>query len=237
MGSETTSLAWRTLVLEGRGDGRMTNRLYELSREVVRFQRVTEHLEAVLEGLADPGLQMRARIEAGTRQAPGRRTKPRPLDKLEGLGVRRAPTEPVQRQPHSGERQAERPVAQDQRLGRHNRRAYRNREHLRDELPLHAGARLEVWVPGRAARHGSELHRALRGLQAHRVAVRIAERCTTPCATIAIAHAACVASPRPRLGAPAAFRCWWFTLRFAHRQKATVHLWRRRALIRITRTF
>jgi magnesium transporter len=35
----------------------MTNRLYELSREVVRFQRVTEHLEAVLEALADPGLQ------------------------------------------------------------------------------------------------------------------------------------------------------------------------------------
>ena len=39
------------------GSGRMTNRLYELSREVVRFQRVTEHLEAVLEGLADPDLQ------------------------------------------------------------------------------------------------------------------------------------------------------------------------------------
>jgi magnesium transporter len=39
------------------GSGRMTNRLYQLSREVVRFQRVTEHLEAVLEGLADPGLQ------------------------------------------------------------------------------------------------------------------------------------------------------------------------------------
>ena len=41
----------------GRVTGRMTNRLYELSREVVRFQRVTEHLEAVLEALADPGLQ------------------------------------------------------------------------------------------------------------------------------------------------------------------------------------
>lgn len=43
------------LVLEG--DGRMTNRLYELSREVGRFLRVSEHLEAVLEGLADPGLR------------------------------------------------------------------------------------------------------------------------------------------------------------------------------------
>jgi magnesium transporter len=41
----------------GRVTGTMTNRLYELSREVVRFQRVTEHLEAVLEALADPGLQ------------------------------------------------------------------------------------------------------------------------------------------------------------------------------------
>src|SRR5215204_921638 len=46
-------------VLQGSGrvTGRMTHRLYELSREVVRFQRVTEHLEAVLEALADPGLQ------------------------------------------------------------------------------------------------------------------------------------------------------------------------------------
>jgi magnesium transporter len=41
----------------GRVTGRMTNRLYELSREVVRFQRATEHLEAVLEALADPDLQ------------------------------------------------------------------------------------------------------------------------------------------------------------------------------------
>jgi magnesium transporter len=48
------------LVLEG--DGRMTNKLYELSREVARFHRVSEHLEAVLEGLADPGL----RDEEGT---------------------------------------------------------------------------------------------------------------------------------------------------------------------------
>ena len=37
----------------GRVTGRMTDRLYELSRQVVRFQRATEHLEAVLEGLAD----------------------------------------------------------------------------------------------------------------------------------------------------------------------------------------
>ena len=42
-------------VLEG--DGRVTNRLYELSREVARFQRVTQHLEAVLEGLAHRGSQ------------------------------------------------------------------------------------------------------------------------------------------------------------------------------------
>jgi len=42
-------------VLEG--DGRVTNRLYELSREVAKFQRVTQHLEAVLEGLAHRGSQ------------------------------------------------------------------------------------------------------------------------------------------------------------------------------------
>src|SRR5215207_310051 len=36
-----------------RGSGRMTDRLYELSRQIVRFQRTTQHLEAVLESLAD----------------------------------------------------------------------------------------------------------------------------------------------------------------------------------------
>jgi magnesium transporter len=41
----------------GRVTGRMTDRLYELSRQVVRFQRTTQHLEAVLEGLADLGSQ------------------------------------------------------------------------------------------------------------------------------------------------------------------------------------
>ena len=46
-------------VLQGSGrvTSRMTNRLYELSRQVVRFQQVTEHLEAVLESLADPDSQ------------------------------------------------------------------------------------------------------------------------------------------------------------------------------------
>jgi len=43
------------LVLEG--GGRVTNRLYKLSREVAKFQRVTQHLEAVLESLAHPGSQ------------------------------------------------------------------------------------------------------------------------------------------------------------------------------------
>src|SRR5215204_4590988 len=56
------------LVLEG--DGRMTSRLYELSREVARFQRVSEHLEAVLEGLADPGLRDE---EPGSRSELGKR--------------------------------------------------------------------------------------------------------------------------------------------------------------------
>src|SRR5215207_6994202 len=37
----------------GRVTGRMTDRLYELSRQIVRFQRTTQHLEAVLESLAD----------------------------------------------------------------------------------------------------------------------------------------------------------------------------------------
>jgi magnesium transporter len=41
----------------GRVTDRMTNRLYELSREVVRFQRVTQRLEAVLESLAEPDSQ------------------------------------------------------------------------------------------------------------------------------------------------------------------------------------
>ena len=46
-------------ILKGgaRVTGRMTNRLLELSRQVVRFQRATQHLEAVLESLAEPDSQ------------------------------------------------------------------------------------------------------------------------------------------------------------------------------------
>jgi magnesium transporter len=53
-------------VLEG--DGRVTSRLYNLSREVAKFQRVTQHLEALLEGLAHPGSQ-----EPGSNSEPGMR--------------------------------------------------------------------------------------------------------------------------------------------------------------------
>jgi Mg2+ and Co2+ transporter CorA len=150
------------------------------------LHRVLDDYISVVDGLGDdlagleddvlggPGTSRLAgaRIEFGTRHAPGRRAKPRPLDKLEGIGVRGTATESVQCQPYSGERQTERPDAQNQRMGRHNRCAYRDSEHLRDELPLHAGARLELWVPLSVASHGSELRRALRGLQAYRVALR-----------------------------------------------------------------
>jgi magnesium transporter len=53
LGDDLAGLEDVVLQGSGRVTGRMTNRLYELSRQVVRFQRVTEHLEAVLEGLAD----------------------------------------------------------------------------------------------------------------------------------------------------------------------------------------
>jgi magnesium transporter len=46
-------------ILKGgaRVTGRMTDRLLELSRQVLRFQRATQHLEAVLESLAEPDSQ------------------------------------------------------------------------------------------------------------------------------------------------------------------------------------
>ena len=53
LGEDLAALEDDVLRGGGRVTGRMTNRLYELSRQVVRFQRATEHLEAVLEGLAD----------------------------------------------------------------------------------------------------------------------------------------------------------------------------------------
>ena len=57
LGEDLAGLEDDVLKGSGRVTGRMTDRLYELSRQVVRFQRTTQHLEAVLEGLADPGLQ------------------------------------------------------------------------------------------------------------------------------------------------------------------------------------
>ena len=57
LGEDLAGLEDDVLKGGGRVTGRMTNRLYELSRQVVRFQRVTQHLEAVLESLADPDSQ------------------------------------------------------------------------------------------------------------------------------------------------------------------------------------
>jgi magnesium transporter len=57
LGGDLAALEDDVLRGGGRVTGRMTDRLYELSREVIRFQRATEHLEAVLEALADPDLQ------------------------------------------------------------------------------------------------------------------------------------------------------------------------------------
>jgi magnesium transporter len=53
LGEDLAALEDDVLEGSGRVTGRMTDRLYELSRWVVRFQRTTQHLEAVLEGLAD----------------------------------------------------------------------------------------------------------------------------------------------------------------------------------------
>ena len=53
LGEDLAALEDDVLRGGGRVTGRMTDRLYELSRQVVRFQRTTQHLEAVLEGLAD----------------------------------------------------------------------------------------------------------------------------------------------------------------------------------------
>jgi magnesium transporter len=57
LGDDLAGLEDDVIKGSGRVTSRMTNRLLELSREVIRFQRASQHLEAVLEGLADPGSQ------------------------------------------------------------------------------------------------------------------------------------------------------------------------------------
>ena len=57
LGDDLAGLEDDVLQGSGRVMDRLTNRLLELSREVVRFQRVTQHLEAVLEGPTDPDFQ------------------------------------------------------------------------------------------------------------------------------------------------------------------------------------
>ncbi len=57
LGEDLAALEDDVLRGGGRVTGRMTDRLYELSRQIVRFQRTTQHLEAVLEGLADADSQ------------------------------------------------------------------------------------------------------------------------------------------------------------------------------------
>jgi GAF domain-containing protein len=93
-------------------------------------------------------------------------------DPLTGLWNYRYLRESLRReQPHPGERAPERGDAEDLRGGCADRGAHDDRRHLRHELRAHAGARLELRIPGGAGGDGRDLRRAVRLFQAHRMAL------------------------------------------------------------------
>ncbi len=175
LGEDLAALEDDVLIGSGRVTGRMTNRLYELSRQVVRFQRVTQHLEAVLEGLAEPdsqdpgsNLELAKRLDSARSRARWINSRVSEfVGLLQYLLSANLTLVSVQQNDQTRRISAWAAIIAVPTV---IASIYGMNFRYMPELYLRFG------YPVVAARHGSELHRALRDLQALRVAVRIAER-------------------------------------------------------------
>ena len=160
-----------------KGDPAVSRRIYELSREVIGFQRATQPLHLHAE-LSRGGLRQ---VRGGPRAAPTipRRERPRAAGRGAGRWVPLSAAERTDREQHPGQPAAERRDAQPDRdkpgperrgqedlgLGRHRIRPHPGRNRLRHELRAYAGADLVLRVPPGPRAHGGNLDSPLHHLQ------------------------------------------------------------------------
>ena len=141
------------------GNPGVSRRTYELSREVIEFQRAVKPLSGMLASLiagfekykVDPELQRYLRdvqdhaIEVNERV--GRLQGPPPEHPERQPYARGVAAERGGQGPLGGQYPAERRGEEDQRLGGDPVRPYAHRYRLRDELRSHAGAALGLGYP------------------------------------------------------------------------------------------
>jgi magnesium transporter len=162
------------------GNPGVSRRTYELSREVIEFQRAVKPLSGMLANLiagfekyeVDPELQRYLRdvqdhaIEVNERLQGSPPEHPERQPHAGGVAAKRGGQGPL-----GGEYPAERRGEEDQRLGGDPVRPYAGWHRLWDELRPHAGAALAVRLPVRPNTDAASLHLALPGLQAARLAL------------------------------------------------------------------
>ncbi len=170
------------------GDPNASRRIYELSREVIQFQRAARPLLKVVDELThgfdrygtDEELRRRMRDVADhltqvVERVDGFRHLLQNILTVNATLVSQAQNEEM-RSLTAAELRAERGDQAGLRLGGHPVRADPDRHRLRDELRPHAGAGLAVRLPVRARPDARRLRRALSAVQAPRLAVSRAGR-------------------------------------------------------------
>ncbi len=168
------------------GDRRVSRRIYELTREVIEFQRATRPLVGMLQGLTagfakyrtDEELQRYLRdvedhVTQVIEQVDGFRQLLSELLTVNATLVAQQQNEEMKNLALASNAQNDE-VKRISVLGRDPLRADPDRRPLRDELRAHAGARLAARLCVRAHPHVRQLWRALPALPAPRLALSIA---------------------------------------------------------------
>ena len=150
------------------GSATVSRRIYELTREVIEFQRATKPLAGILARLIDA-----ARRRRRGAPLPARRPGSRAAHRGAGRWLPRAAAEHPQRPPHARDQgaqrgldQPERAGAEDLGLGGHPLRPHADRHGLRHELRAHARAPLAPRLPLAIALMIGRQRRAVPDLQA-----------------------------------------------------------------------
>jgi hypothetical protein len=169
----------------------VTQRVYELSREVIEFQRAVRPLDAILGGLTvgfekygigeelrgylrdvqDHAIEVAERVE-GLRQL---------LQNILSVNLALVSVQQNEERSSGSRRSAYSKMTRQKggRLGGDPVRPDPERQRLRDELRAHAGAALGARLPVRALADGAGVRVALRNLQETRLALRRFIRSTT----------------------------------------------------------